>query len=107
MAHHFEPGTTDDPVDPNIVKWLRSLTPGQRVLMASDLNQLAKELVAGEVRDRHPDWSDSNVNNEVGRLFLADEDLPELYGKDSLKLPAYREEYERFLAANFAAGADC
>jgi hypothetical protein len=106
MAHHFELGTRDDPFDPNIVKWLRSLTPGQRVIMASDLNQLARKLVAGEIRDHHADWSESDVNNEVGRRFLADENLPELYAKDSLQLPAYRDEFERFLATDLAAGAD-
>lgn len=105
MAHHSELGARDAPIDPNIVKWLRSLTPGQRVFMASDLNQLARKLVAGEIRDHHADWSESDVNNEVGRRFLADENLPELYAKDSLDLPTYREDYKRFLAANLATSA--
>lgn len=106
MAYHFELGSKDELVDPDLVKWLRSLTPGQRVFMASDLNKLARELVAGEIRDRHPDWSESKVNNEVGRRFLADENLPELYAKDALQLPAYHDDFDRFLAANMIAGAD-
>lgn len=74
--------------------------------MASDLNQLARELVSGEIRDRHPESSESKVNNEVGRRFLADENLPELYAKDALQLPAHRDDFDRFLAASMIAGAD-
>jgi hypothetical protein len=106
MTENSGNAAEDKAIDPNVVKWLRSLTPGQRVFMAGALNEMAREMVAGEIRDRHPGWSESDVEKEVARRFLADENLPELYAKDALKLPAYRDEYERFLAANLAAGAD-
>lgn len=67
--------------------------------MASALNEMARELVGGEIRDRHSDWSELDVKNEVARRFLVDEDLPELYAKDLLTSPTHREAYERPLDA--------
>jgi hypothetical protein len=68
---------------------------------------MARELVAGDIRDRHPDWNEPDVKKEVARRFLVDENLPELDAKDLLMSPTYRDKYERFLTANqAAAGAD-
>jgi hypothetical protein len=94
-------------VESNVARWLKSSTPAQRIQMACALNQMAREMVASEIRDCHPSWSDLEVEQEVARQFLADVNLPMLYAKDLHASPTYRDAYERSLAECAAtAGED-
>ena len=95
MAYPSKDASDFDCVDATVAQWLKSSTPFQRIQMASELNEMAREIVAGEIRDGHPDWADLAVKNEVARRFLADENLPMLYAKDLFESPVHREAYFR------------
>ena len=46
------------------------MTPGQKLAVALRLIQETRELKAFGVRQRHPDWTDEQVNREVSDAFL-------------------------------------
>ena len=69
-------------LDAEEVAWLRSKTTVQRFRMAEALNGLGRQMIAEQTRRRWPEWSDEQVNREVARRILCDENVPELYATD-------------------------
>jgi hypothetical protein len=69
-------------LDADNVAWLRSKTTIQRFRMMEVLNRLGRRMIAEETRQRWPAWNDEQVNREVARRILCDENLPELYATD-------------------------
>ena len=48
----------------------RSMTPEQKLKVATDLYRSARELKAAGLRSQHPDWSESEVQEKVREIFL-------------------------------------
>jgi hypothetical protein len=51
----------------------RRMAPEQRLQQAFDLSEFTRELSAGGVRARHPDYTERQVQLAVIRLVLGDE----------------------------------
>ena len=60
----------DDRLHPVQIEAFRRMTPGQKLAVALRLIQETRELKAFGVRQRHPDWTDEQVNREVSDAFL-------------------------------------
>jgi hypothetical protein len=69
-------------LDEEEVAWLRSKTTVQRFRMMEVLNRLGRQMIAEQTRRRWPEWSDEQVNREVARRILYNENVPELYATD-------------------------
>lgn len=54
-------------VDDAVAAILRKKTPAQRVAMVFDCNATMRKMVAGRLRARHPDWSDSQIQQAVAQ----------------------------------------
>jgi hypothetical protein len=80
-----------------LAAWRETATPFHRIQMASALHEMAREIIADEIRDAHPAWSDLAVAQEVARRLLADENLPMLYPEDLFASQGHREAYLRLL----------
>lgn len=69
-------------LDNAAMEWLRSKSIPQRIEMVGILNEMGRKIVADEIRQRHPQWDEQQVSKDVGRRFLEDDNLPELYATD-------------------------
>jgi len=58
--------------DPLVVAILRTKTPGERMNMAADAWDFAREWIAAAVRSQHPDWAPHEVDREVARRLLGE-----------------------------------
>lgn len=54
-------------IDPLMVPVLRKKTPSERLAIANGMWRSARKLIESAVRQRHPDWSDQEVQREVAR----------------------------------------
>lgn len=54
-----------------------AMTGEQRLLLALDMCQFARELAKAGIRDKHPDWSEKKVVRELLRLTMLPEELPD------------------------------
>ncbi|BBO32013.1 hypothetical protein [Lacipirellula parvula] len=61
-------------VDPVVAGILKRMSVAERIALVEDSNQVARLLMAGGIRYRHPDWSESQVEAEVARRLLCDAD---------------------------------
>lgn len=61
-------------VDPVVTSILKGMSVAERIALVEDSNQVARLLVAGGVRYRHPDWSDEQIEAAVARRMLRDAD---------------------------------
>ena len=50
------------------------MSVAQRIALVEESNQVARLLMGGGIRYRHPDWSDSQIEAEVARRMLRDAD---------------------------------
>jgi hypothetical protein len=57
-------------VDNEVASVLRTKTPAQRVEMVFQAAALARTLMEAGVKNRHPDWSLEEINEEVARIWL-------------------------------------
>ena len=96
--------------DANVTKWLRASTTADRFAMVAALNEMGRRIVAEEIRDSHPEWSDQEISAELARRFLADDNLPELYAKDLISIEpfatAYRSACSLGVSNSGVAGSD-
>ena len=60
----------DEETGPEQTAALRRMTPEQRWLAGRQLYWSARRLKAAFLRNRHPDWSDEQIEQEVRRAFL-------------------------------------
>ena len=60
----------DEETGPDQIAALRRMTPEERWRAARQLYWSARRLRAAYLRDRHPDWSEEQVEEEVRRVFL-------------------------------------
>ncbi len=61
-------------VDPVVESILKGMSVAEKIALVEDSNQVARLLVAGGVRFRHPDWSDEQIEAAVARRMLRDAD---------------------------------
>jgi hypothetical protein len=54
-------------VDEDVAEVLRRKTPAQRLAMAFAADRTIRQVIAGAIRGRHPDWDESQVREEVAR----------------------------------------
>jgi hypothetical protein len=59
-------------IEDRLAEALRRKTPAQRVAMISEANETMRQLIAGGLRTRHPEWSDERIRAEVVRRMLGD-----------------------------------
>ena len=57
-------------VDDRVAEALRRKTPAERVLMACEMNRLARLRIAGYLQTVHPDWDAARIQAEVARRML-------------------------------------
>jgi len=48
----------------------QSMTPEQKLRIATNLYHYARALKAAGLREQHPDWSEKQVQEKVGEIFL-------------------------------------
>ena len=46
---------------------MRAMTPAEKIAMASDLWQSAWEMLYYSIREKHPDWDEQILKQEVAR----------------------------------------
>ena len=46
------------------------MTPEQKIKVAIDLYQSARELKAAGLRNQHPDWTEKKIQEKVRDIFL-------------------------------------
>jgi hypothetical protein len=49
---------------------LKKMTPEQKVLAVCEMWNLAREMLATQIRERHPDWDEPMVWEEVRRRLI-------------------------------------
>ena len=54
-------------VDDGVAEILRRKTPAQRVAMAFAADRTIRQVIAGSIRSRHPEWNESQVREELVR----------------------------------------
>jgi hypothetical protein len=54
------------------------MTGEQRLLIAFEMSQFARELVKARIRQEHPDWPEAQITRELLRLAFLPEPLPSL-----------------------------
>ena len=54
-------------VDDAVAEVLRRKTPAQRIAMAFAADRTIRNVIAGAIRKRHPDWAAAEVQQEVAR----------------------------------------
>jgi len=59
-----------DVVDDDVAEVLRQKTPGERIQMTAEANDVARVMTAGGIRYRHPEWTEERVQDEVARRML-------------------------------------
>ena len=55
---------------PKQVEIYRSMTPEKKLQIAASLYWSARRLKEAALRDKHPGWSDQQIDEEVKRIFL-------------------------------------
>jgi len=55
---------------------LKSLSGEQRLLLALEMSDFARELTKAGIREQHPDWSEKEVVRELLRRIFFPEPLP-------------------------------
>lgn len=55
---------------------LRRMTPEQRLLLAFEMSDLARDLCRARIRRQHPDWSAEQVTRELVRAAFSPEPSP-------------------------------
>jgi hypothetical protein len=58
------------------LKIWRSMTGEQRVQIAMDMSEFARELTRARLRQEHPEWNEKQVMLEVIRLAFLPQPLP-------------------------------
>jgi hypothetical protein len=66
----MDPARTDPDLTPEYVATLRRLSGREKVKAGFDLYWFARALKTAAVRDRHPDWTDAQVEEKVKEIFL-------------------------------------
>mgnify|MGYP003382600455 CR=1 FL=1 len=54
----------------------RGMSPGERLGLACELTDLARELALAGIRRDHPDWSEAQARREILRRAFLPEPLP-------------------------------
>lgn len=57
----------EDFLDDVMLEILKKKTPAERVLMASDMWEMARVILHGAITTEHPDWSVDRVNREIAK----------------------------------------
>jgi hypothetical protein len=60
----------DAELTPEYVETLRRMTGPQKLEAAFALWHAARRLKAAAIRERHPDWTDERVEQELREIFL-------------------------------------
>ena len=60
------------------LKVLRAMTGEQRLLLAIEMSELARELSQAGIRRQHPEWSEKEVTRELLRRAFFPAPLPDL-----------------------------
>jgi hypothetical protein len=55
------------------LRWLRSLTPQQKVELAAQMSEHAREVTRAGIRSRHPDYTAEEVNFALFRILYGDD----------------------------------
>lgn len=59
------------------VEILRRLTGSQRLTIAFEMTDLAREFAKAGIRSRHPDWTERQVSRELLRIAFLPNSLPD------------------------------
>jgi len=59
------------------VEVLRKLTGEERMGIAFEMSDMARELSLTRLREEHPDWSEAQLKRELLRYAFLPDDLPE------------------------------
>jgi hypothetical protein len=59
--------------DEEQLRWLRSLTPQQKVELAVQMSEHVREVARAGIRSRHPEYTPEEVNFALFRLLYGDE----------------------------------
>jgi hypothetical protein len=62
------------------------MTGEQRLLIAFEMSQFARELVKARIRQEHPDWPEAQITRELLRLAFLPEPLP---STPAMSIPKY------------------
>jgi len=60
------------------LKIYRSMTGEQRMLLAFEMSEFARELSRARIRQEHPQWTELQVSRELLRLAFLPAPLPRL-----------------------------
>jgi len=63
----------------------RKLTPGQRVELMSELAEHVRELLRCGIRQRHPEYSEDQVEHAMLRIWLGDDLYSKAYRRPLLE----------------------
>jgi hypothetical protein len=75
--HRFVPVSDTSPAAEAVqLQIYRRMSAGQRLLLGFEISELARELKRAGIRQRHPDWSDAQVERELLRLAFFPQPLP-------------------------------
>ena len=69
-------------LDEQMVAMLRKKTPAEKIHMASELHQVAREILAAEIKQQHSKWSETRVQKQVAWRLLNNIDLSSLCAAD-------------------------
>ena len=58
------------------IELLRAMSPEQRLLLAIEMSEFARELAKDGIRRDHPEWPESRVIEELIRLAFFPEQIP-------------------------------
>ena len=59
-------------VDPAVSAILRAMQPHERIALAVDAHETARELVQAQVMRMHPEWPEDQVQREVARRLTGE-----------------------------------
>lgn len=62
--------TAESHLHPAQIEAFRRMTPAQKLEIATRLRQAAWDIKAAAVRQRHPDWTEKQIQQEVRDVFL-------------------------------------
>lgn len=68
---------TDPKIEAMQLEFYRRLSGGERLALAFEMSELARELALTRLRAEHPDWSERQCRLELIRYSLPDGKLPE------------------------------
>ena len=57
-------------------KILQAMSGEQRLFLAFEMSDLARDFASSGIRQQHPDWNETQVARELLRLVLLPSDLP-------------------------------